>query len=209
LNLLISFPPLTGNMWIGLRPPQLALYPSPVGPPGSPRPSSELHPGGQIHIPVSKCQGRHRIYFLTEASIRNSSLKMSKYSSSLFSVSYIVPYLSNHWGDVCRHYGLPRTPQGLASAGLEVSVWFLHSRRRRAGRARGRQRRPEGHVEFNAVHSHVTNGIRILHTADDVAATALSKFWRMKMLICLLCHSIFVMLFTIERGIFSQVKRIP
>lgn len=129
----------SGNMWVRLCPPQLSLYPSAVGPPRSLRPSPELHPGGQIHFPLSELPGRQRHYSVVRPAAKSknkdSSLKKkSKQSPCLFVlVSFAVPYCSNDWSDVCGHYTLPGPPQGYASAWVEVSIWFLHERHSWAG----------------------------------------------------------------------------
>lgn len=83
----------------------------------------------------------------------------------LFPVFPAVPYHCDHWSDIRGHYSLPGSPQGCPSAAVEVSIWVLHPRHSRAGRPHcfHQQRHGGGHMEFNAVHSYVTNRIRILH----------------------------------------------
>lgn len=155
-------------MWIRLCPPSLSLHRSTLGSPGSPRPSPKLHPRGQIPFPVSKFQGvlstSHFFLFFSDRFTFNIPLLLSLFFVFFFpSVSSVILSRSDHQSYVCWQHSLPRTPQGFASAFLEVPFWLLHKRLRWAGRPHyyEQQQHREGHMEFNAAHSHVTNRIRI------------------------------------------------
>lgn len=95
----------------------------------------------------------------------------------LFPVFPAIPDHCDHWSDIRGHYSLPGSPQGCPSATVEVSIWVLHPRHSRAGRPHcfHQQRRGGGHMEFNAVHSYVTNRIRILHQVAESQQSSLES----------------------------------
>lgn len=109
-----------GIMWIRMCPPQRALYPSTVGPAGSIRSFSELHPRGKIPFPVSKIPST-----CTFSQTGWNFLNTVSTDFCLFLVSFVITPYSNHWSDLCWDYTLPRPPQKHTSAQVEVSIWFL------------------------------------------------------------------------------------
>lgn len=129
-----------------------------MGPAGSIRSFSELHPWGKIPFPVSKipstCTFRHTGWTF-----------LNKVSTDFcpFLVSCVITPYSNHWSDLCWDYTLPRPPQKHTSAKVEVSIWFFQPRHHWAGWTLYYEWQWKGHMEFNSVHSNVTNRIRIFH----------------------------------------------